>query len=161
VQRLRTGLHQFDLTNKSELGPSAGLYPIHGIIKESTRHFLAVWKGVDENDNDRPWNDWWVAKREVNVAAKNEWKVLRAEDARRRKKQRVDYENGEKTQFEKAKAEKAKAEKAKAEKAKAERAKAKAMAQKCASFKGKDDDQGQERSEEDDEEDDDDDDPDA
>lgn len=56
---------------KGKSTPRNKNWAIHGIIKESTYHYLVVWKGEDEDG--QPWDDWWVAKREVNAAAKRDW----------------------------------------------------------------------------------------
>lgn len=79
--------------------PSRKLWSIHGIIKETTYHYLVVWKGADENG--QPWDDWWVAKREVNAAAKRDWAALRASESKDRRKKREKWEK-----FERAKAQK-------------------------------------------------------
>jgi hypothetical protein len=65
------------------------LWAIHGIIKETTYHYLVVWKGEDEHG--QPWEDSWVTKREVNAAAKRDWAALRAEVAAGVKKKRKEW----------------------------------------------------------------------
>lgn len=73
-----------DSGKKGKSDSSKKLWAIHGIIKESTYHYLVVWKGEDENG--QPWDDWWVTKREVNAAAKRDWAALRASEAKDRRK---------------------------------------------------------------------------
>lgn len=65
---------------KGKSTPRNKNWAIHGIIKESTYHYLVVWKGEDEDG--QPGDDWWVAKREVNAAAKRDWAALRASEAK-------------------------------------------------------------------------------
>jgi hypothetical protein len=66
------------------------LWAIHGIIKETTYHYLVVWKGDDEHG--QPWDDSWVAKGEVNASAKHDWAALRREVASHKKKKREEWE---------------------------------------------------------------------
>jgi hypothetical protein len=66
------------------------LWAIHGIIKETTYHYLVVWK--DEDEHGQPWDDSWVAKRDVNAAAKRDWATLRSEVASHMKKKREEWE---------------------------------------------------------------------
>lgn len=63
---------------------------IHGIIKESSYHYLIVWKGEDENG--QPWDDWWGAKGEANAAAKRDWATLRASEAKDQRKKRKEFQ---------------------------------------------------------------------
>ncbi|GAB7323751.1 hypothetical protein MBLNU13_g07212t2 [Cladosporium sp. NU13] len=85
-------------SKKSKSDFSKRLWAIHGIIKESTYHYLVVWRG--EGEDGQPWDDWWVAKRDVNAAAKRDWAALRASEAKDRMKKR------EKCEKAKAKAQK-------------------------------------------------------
>jgi hypothetical protein len=66
------------------------LWAIHGIIKETTYHYLVVWKGEDEDG--QPWDDSWVAKGEVNASAKHDWAALRREVASHKKEKRKEWE---------------------------------------------------------------------
>ena len=65
-------------------------WAIHGIIKETAYHYLIVWKGRDEHG--QPWDDWWVAKREVNAAARHDWAALRASEAKDQREKRKEFE---------------------------------------------------------------------
>lgn len=66
------------------------LWAIHGIIKETTYHYLVVWRGEDEHG--QPWDDSWVAKGEVNASAMYDWAALRREVASHKKKKREEWE---------------------------------------------------------------------
>ena len=78
---------------KSKSDASKKLWPLHGIIKEISYHYLVVWKGADEDG--QPWDDWWVAKRDVNAAAKRDWTALRASAAKDRREKHKTREERE------------------------------------------------------------------
>lgn len=79
-----------DPRKKGKYNPSKKLWAIHGIIKETTYNYLVVWKGEDEHG--QPWDDSWVAKRQVNAAAKHDWAALRASEAKDRKEKHKELE---------------------------------------------------------------------
>ena len=79
-----------DPSKKGKSDPSKKLWAIHGIIKETTYNYLVVWKGEDEHG--QPWEDSWVAKRQVNAAAKHDWAALRASEAKDRREKHKELE---------------------------------------------------------------------
>ena len=79
-----------DPSKKGKSDPSKKLWAIHGIIKETTYNYLVVWKGEDEHG--QPWDDSWVAKRQVNAAAKHDWAALRASEAKDRREKHKELE---------------------------------------------------------------------
>jgi len=73
-------------------------WAMHGIIKESRKHYRVVWKGVDEHN--QPWEDWWVPKRDVNESAKRDWRALRTLVAQKRQETLKKWEALEKARAE-------------------------------------------------------------